>query len=66
MNGKNIDAYVINLDRGFNGEIKDVVVTDNKNKQVAVLSGDQALYFIKRLERVFKDCLTFENADIYE
>ncbi len=54
MNGKNIDAYVINLDRGFNGEIKDV------------LSGDQALYFIKRLERVFKDCLTFENADIYE
>ena len=58
---KNIDAIIIVLNDDTN-----CVVTDTVHNKTAVVEGDNVTYFKKRLERVFKDCLTFEDSTKYE
>jgi hypothetical protein len=58
---KNIDAIVI----AFNSDTSCVVI-DNANNKTAVVSGEDVTYFRKRLQRVFKDCLIFEDSTKYE
>lgn len=58
---KGLDAITIM----FNNEANCVVI-DNKHGKTAVLEGDDVTYFRKRLERVFKDCLKFEDSTKYE
>lgn len=58
---KNVDAIVVVFNNDAN-----CVVTDTSHNKTAILEGDDVAYFKKRLERVFKDCLTFEDSTKYE
>lgn len=61
ISAKNIDAIIV----VFNDDTS-CVVTDNIRNKTAVVEGDDVAYFKKRLGRVFKDCLSFEDTNKYD